>query len=207
MSLPQGNRSYTYEDYCKWDTKEGERWELIDGVPYAMSSPESERRELMDGVPYAMSSPSERHQDVSGELFVRLHAFLKGKPCKVFHAPFDVRLNANEEDNTVVQPDLLVVCDKSKLDGKSCKGAPDLVIEIISPSSLRHDRMLKYGRYMQAGVREYWIVEPDTKLVQVCTLQNNRYVVEVYDETSGIPVKVLDGCIIEMADVFGEDEE
>jgi len=185
MPMPQQNERYTYADYCTWD--DSERWELIEGIPYAMSP-----------------APSQHHQEISGELHLQLATFLKGKPCKVFHAPFDVRLNVDDEDDTVVQPDLLVVCDHSKLDGKCCRGAPDLVIEILSPSTARHDRMVKMQQYQQAGVREYWIVDPDTKTVQVCILENGRYFVTAYADTDTAPVAVLPGCEINLSDVFAE---
>lgn len=181
MPLPQENQKYTYADYFTWD--DSERWELIDGVPYAMSP-----------------APSQVHQEISGELFGQLREYLKRKPCKAFHAPFDVRLNAADEDNIVVQPDLLVVCDSSKLDGKSCKGAPDLVIEILSPSTARTDRITKLNKYQQAGVREYWIVDPDTQTIQVCFFE--RGTVKGYTDSDIVPVGILPGCEINLHDVF-----
>jgi hypothetical protein len=117
MGLPalKGDTIYTYKDYLGWGYNE--RWELIDGVAYNLSP-----------------APSRTHQEVSGELFATIHNHLKGKECKVYHAPFDVRLpEANESDEdtrTVVQPDIVVVCDKAKLDDKGCKGAPDLIRQI-----------------------------------------------------------------------------
>ena len=183
MPLAQSNEYYTYTDYCTWD--DGERWELIDGVPYAMSP-----------------APSRIHQEISGNLYGQFFNFLRNKPCKVYSAPFDVRINADAEDDTVVQPDLLVVCDHSKLDEKGGKGAPDLVIEILSPSSARHDKFLKFNCYQRAGVREYWMVDPDTKTVQVCILENGKYIASVYDDS--IPVEALPGCTIDLKDVFAE---
>ena len=185
MSLPQRNLRYTYSDYCSWD--DGERWELIDGVPYAMSP-----------------SPMRKHQGVSMALSSQLYNFLKEKPCKVYHAPFDVRLNADAEDDTVCQPDIVVVCDKSKLDEKGCKGAPDLVIEILSPSSLRMDRLIKLTKYRQAGVREYWIVDPDNRGVEAYVLDGERYYITGYVDEA--PVTVLPGCVINLKDVFLETE-
>jgi segregation and condensation protein B len=134
---------YTYADYLTWDDKV--------------------RYELIDGMPYMMASPSQKHQEISGELFRQLGNFLLGKPCKPFHAPFDVRLNANKSDDTVVQPDLLVVCDHSKLDGKSVNGAPDFIIEILSPSTMSYDLIIKLNKYMRSGVREYWVVDPESR--------------------------------------------
>ena len=184
MPLQNEEKRYTYADYCTWD--DSERWELIDGAPYAMSS------------------PSQRHQSILGELFGQLWSYLKGKPCVPFMAPFDVRLNAAENDDTVVQPDILVVCDNSKLDGKCCKGAPDLVIEILSASTAMFDRFIKFQKYREAGVREYWIVDPDTKTLQVYTLKQGEYVVTAYFETPIAPVSILPGCEINLDDVFAE---
>ncbi|MCL1822679.1 MAG: Uma2 family endonuclease [Oscillospiraceae bacterium] len=189
MEALKKNIHYTYKDYESWELKEGERFELIDGFPYAMSA------------------PSPIHQGISMILSRLFSNFLHGKSCKVFHAPFDVRLNAKgDNDDNVVQPDLLVICDKSKLDDKGCNGAPDMVIEITSPSTARHDRLIKFQKYQNAGVREYWIVEPETKTVQACILENEKYFVKPYGEDDNIPVTVLEGCEISMKEVFAEDE-
>ena len=185
MPIPQQDERYTYADYCTWD--DNGRWELIDGAAYAMSP-----------------APTRTHQQISGELYRQLANFLKGKPCKVYHAPFDVRLNAGSEDNTVIQPDLVVVCDSSKLDEKGCKGAPDLVVEVLSPTSARTDKLLKFQKYQRAGVREYWIVDPETKAVQVCVLRDEFYLVTMYADTDTAPVSVLSGCEINLQDVFAE---
>jgi len=177
-------KKYTYADYESWD--DGNRYELTDGKIHMMSP------------------PSQKHQEISGELFVQFHNFLRGKACKVLAAPFAVRLNADKEDDTIFEPDLLVVCDKSKLDGKRCNGAPDLVIEILSPSTASRDRVTKFNKYLQAGVREYWIVDPESKTVSVHILENGKYVVQSYGDTGEITVSVLEGCIISAEDVFAE---
>ena len=182
-ALPAYKR-YTYTDYCTWD--DDVRWELIDGVPYMMSA------------------PNRRHQEILMQLSNLLWNFLKGKPCKVYVAPFDVRLNADTRDDTVVQPDVLVVCDRSKLDGKACVGAPDLAIEILSKSSSMRDRTIKLNRYLQAGVREYWIVDPDKNTVSVNILKNGKYVTRTYGGDATIPVHVLEGCKIALPEVFAE---
>jgi len=175
---------YTYADYCTWD--DNERWEIIDGVSYAMSP-----------------APSSIHQRTLLELAGQLRDFLKGKTCEIFVAPFDVRLNAaGDDDDDVFQPDILVVCDRAKIDDKGCNGAPDLVIEILSPSTARLDKVLKLNKYQDAGVREYWIVDTDSKTLQVCILENGKYIIKAYDETHTVPVHVLDGCIINLSDVF-----
>lgn len=186
MFIPKKDERYTYADYVTWD--DDERWELIDGVPYAMSP-----------------APTQKHQEVGGEIYRQLANFLKGKPCKVFLAPFDVRLNADETDDTVCQPDILVVCDSTKLDGKCCKGAPDLVIEVLSPSTARKDRLIKYTRYQKAGVQEYWMVDVDTKTVDVAILENGIYVrTKFYSDEDILNVKVLDGCAVNLSEVFAE---
>ena len=189
-----GSVLYTYEDYCTWD----------DEIRY----------ELIDGIPYVLSAPLRKHEDISGSLFYQLYGFLKGKPCKVYDAPFDVRLDIrlkderplNEQDDarfdTVVQPDILVVCDKSKLDDKGCKGAPDLVMEILSPSSKRKDMLIKFNKYLQCGVREYWIIDPESKVVTVNILDNGKYYSTSYEETDSVTVSVLDGFQMNLEDVF-----
>ena len=175
---------FTYADYCAWP--ENERWELIDGAAYALAT------------------PTFAHQRVSGEIFGQLREFLKGKPCQVFYAPFSVRLNADEGDDTVVEPDILVVCDNKKLeDGKGVVGAPDFVIEILSPSTAKHDRERKFRLYQKAGVREYWVVDPDDKLLMAYVLRDGRYLGSVFfEDDASVPVEVLDGCTINLTEVF-----
>ena len=132
--------TYTYGDYLRWD--DGERWELIDGVAYNMTP-----------------APNRRHQAILRELSYQFTAFLAGKPCEVYFSPFDVRLpehnEKDEEVTTVVQPDLVVICDPDKLDDRGCRGAPDLVNEILSPSTSRKDMKTKLELYEKRGVREY----------------------------------------------------
>ena len=117
-------KRYTYADLLTWP--ENERWELIDGVPY------------LNGVPYgdashAVASPNWKHQKISVRLTRRFDEYLEDKVCEIYRAPFDVRLNIDEGDDIVVQPDLLVICNPEKIDDKGCNGAPDFVIEILSP--------------------------------------------------------------------------
>ncbi|MCL1822683.1 MAG: Uma2 family endonuclease [Oscillospiraceae bacterium] len=184
MEAISKDKRYTYADYLTWD----------DDVRY----------ELIDGVPYMMSSPSRIHQEILGILHVRLFNFLEGKPCRVFISPLDVRLNANKEksDNSIVQPDLLVVCDKSKVDVQSINGAPDFVIEVLSPSTASYDFIVKLNKYIQAGVREFWIVDPVTETVQVHIIENNNHIINTYEKHETVPVHILDGCIIDLKDVF-----
>jgi len=178
------DKRYTYADYCSWD--DGKRWELIEGTPYAMSA------------------PTPLHQRISKGLFRQIDAFLSGKPCEPFYAPIDVRLNADETDDTVVQPDIIVVCDPSIIDDNSCKGSPDLIIEILSPSSAKHDRIVKFQQYLKAGVREYWIVDPVEKAVQVCVLEGDRYYIEMFSDDGLVPAHALPGLEISLPDVFAE---
>ena len=185
MSPVQKDKRYTYADYVTW--------------------PDDARYELIDGEAYMMAGAGTAHQRASGDLHRQFSSFLYGKSCEVFHAPFDVRLNAaGDKDETVVQPDLLVVCDKTKIDAKGCNGAPDMVIEILSSSTASHDTVVKFNKYLQAGVREYWIVNPEIKAVSVHVLENGRYVTSAYNETDTVPVHILDGCQINMRDVFAE---
>ena len=182
---------FTYGDYLKWDDEE--RWELIDGVAYNMTP-----------------APSRFHQQVSIELCAQLVTYLRGTPCKVYAAPFDVRLpegdEADEAIRTVVQPDISVVCDQSKLDDKGCKGSPDLIIEILSPSTARKDMKEKFLRYERAGVREYWIVDPDGKLVTVHRRTDTGLFgrPDVYGEEERIKVCIFDGLEVELQSVFSE---
>ena len=182
MPLPLEKESYTYADFCKWD--DDERWELIDGVPYAMAP------------------PSRFHQSICGNLGGQLWQFLKGKPCKVYNAPIGVRLNAAASDNTVLQPDIVVVCDHSKLDSAGIIGAPDMVVEVLSPSTARRDRLDKLLEYQKAGVREYWIVDPETRTLSAHLLENGKYTIYAYGDTATVAVSVLEGCEISLPEVF-----
>jgi Uma2 family endonuclease len=181
------DQHYTYADMLEWD--------------------ESLRAEIIDGEIYMMAPPTREHQDISGELHGQLWTFLKGKPCKVYPAPFGVRLFPKDDlsDDTVVEPDIVVVCDHSKLDDRGCNGAPDLVIEILSPSNTQRDRIVKFRKYLAAGVREYWVVDPVQKTVEVHILNSGQYVTTVYDAADEAPVSVLPGCSIKLRDVFPED--
>jgi Uma2 family endonuclease len=188
MALARENLSYSYADFLEWD--------------------ESDRCELVDGEVFMLAAPSAEHQRVLMELAYQIRDFLSGKPCKVFPAPFAVRLIplADNSDDTVLEPDIVVVCDSSKLDKRGCNGAPDLVVEIISQSTARYDKVEKFRRYQAAGVREYWIVDPDSKTVQACVLENGRYILSSYDNTGSAPVTVLPGCRIDLEAVFAEGE-
>lgn len=191
MALPAGRARYTLADCLTWD--------------------ENELIEIIDGVAFMMATPSRIHQKISGELFRQLANYLEGKKCEVYAAPFGVRLFEQDGDrpedvDTVVEPDISVVCDRSKLDEHGCKGAPDLIIEILSPSSLRHDRLVKLNLYQRARVREYWIVDPKNRSVMVFLPDRNGSfrLHEDYGRADVAKVSVLEGCFIELNKVFSE---
>ena len=182
---------FTYEDYLTWP--DDERWELIDGVPYNMSP-----------------APRWQHQDIQGKLYNKFYNHLKKKPCKVFNAPFDVKLPAliktGKKRNTVVQPDILVLCDKSKLDKTGCIGAPDLIIEILSESTALKDTTTKKKLYEKNGVKEYWIVDTWTKSIIVYLLENGKYGDgEFYEDDMEIKVKSFEGLTVNLTEIFNED--
>jgi Uma2 family endonuclease len=189
MPQPQEDEHYTYEDYYTWDDEK--RWELIRGIPYAMEQ-----------------SYSMVHQTILVELVCQLSNFLKGKPCEAYMCPLDVRLNPDDGDDIVVEPDILVICDKSKLRDERCiTGAPDFIIEILAPYTVRHDRLNKFNLYKNAGVREYWIVDPETKTVSANILRDGAYVSYAYGDEDEISVAVLPGCTINMNGVFTSEED
>ena len=176
--------TYTYADVLEWD----------DDV----------RAEIIDGELYMMAGPGITHQAILRELFVPLCVFLKGKPCQAICAPFDVRPEPkwDNSDSTCVEPDIMVICDASKIRERGCYGAPDFIIEILSPSTSRIDRMVKFELYQRIGVREYWIVDPKLRQVSVHLLTKGRYTTTTYTEHDTIEVRVLPGCVISLAEVF-----
>ena len=175
-----------------------------------LAGDEEERIELIDGYPTMLSSPNRAHQKAIMELSAHLYGFLKGKKCEVYPAPFGVRPLEGKDDrpedvDTVVEPDITVVCDPDKLDDIGCKGAPDLIMEVLSPSNQRHDRVTKFNLYQRAGVREYWMVDPNQKSVQTFVLEDGRYVANNFGEAGDqLPVHILEGCTIDLAEVFLE---
>jgi len=192
LNLDETKR-YTYADYLTWF--------------------DDKRRELIDGFIRLMSpAPSTRHAKISIKLVHRLVTFIEKRKgdCELFHAPFDVRLPNNKRETvddkiyTVVQPDICLVCDLSKIDDKGCIGAPDLVIEIQSPSTTRYDAIEKYAVYEKAGVPEYWLVYPIEGEVIVYVLQKtgkyDRGTTYKYDDK--VPVKALKGLTIDLEDLF-----
>ena len=185
MEAKKFEQYYTYKDYIKWETP-GELFELIDGVPLEMLAPDR------------------RHQEASGELFAMFHAFLKGKSCKVVSAPFAVRLNANKADDTVVLPDLVVICEPMQLaDNKACKGPPTIVIEILSPSTRKHDLTTKFRKYRAAGVGQLWYVDYEFETVEILTLENGKYISERFAGEDKILVEIEDDSFeIEVNEIF-----
>ena len=162
--------------------------------------PEDTRAEVFEGQIYYMSSPSQDHQIISMELSTVLNTYIKKKQgaCRVFHAPFDVKLN--DTPLTIVQPDLMIVCDKDKLDGKRCNGAPDFIIEIVSPSNLADDYIRKLYYYKNAGVREYWIVDPRRKIVTVNYFQGDILNIQ-YSFGSTIKVNIYADLYINFSEI------
>lgn len=151
---------YTYADYLTWQLKE--KIELIKGKIIAMSP-----------------APTRFHQDIAWNLSRVLGDYFYQKPCRVYFAPFDVRLySESKEIETVVQPDLCVICDLSKLDEKGCLGSPDLVIEILSPSNSKKEMSLKFDLYQEAGVREYWIIDSKACTILIYVLKDGKYMGE-----------------------------
>ena len=191
MALPAEKERYTFADVLAWP--DDERAELIDGEAVMMAPP-----------------PSSTHQEISVELTRQLANYLEGKQCKVYHAPFAVRLfekdgDSPEDVDTMVEPDISIVCDQSKIDKHGCKGAPDMVMEILSPSTQRHDRLVKLSLYQRAGVREYWIIDPAEKSVQVFALEDGRYTAKDFGAAGDrLRVNVLEDCTIDLSQVFPE---
>ena len=187
MPLPEKNKKYTYADYLTWS--EEERWEIINGVPYLQAA------------------PTWQHQAVLLELARQFANYLQDKSCRVFTAPFDLRIpEANEKDEetpNVVQPDIIIICDNSGLKKTGYYGVPELIIEVVSPSTGQKDKIEKFNLYEKAGVKEYWIVEPDEKVVMVFTLEEGRYGrPQMYSEEDKVKVSIFDNLVIELKPVF-----
>jgi Uma2 family endonuclease len=185
-NIPGEARPFTYADYKAWELKEGERFELIDGAAYAMPA------------------PNDFHRAICGEISRQIANYLHGKPRKVRPAPYDVRLfyAEDESDDTVVQTDISVICDEKKRGTEGCRGAPDLVVEVLSPGNIAEEMVRKFNLYMKAGVRKYWVVAPAAKTVQAFVLQDGAYRGIAYDSGAVLPSAVLEGLSITLSDVF-----
>ena len=175
-------KHYTYADYLQWP--DDTRYELIDGEAFRMAP-----------------TPLIEHQEFAGEVYCQLANQLDGQPCRPYIAPVDVRLpRADEADaaiDTVVQPDVLVVCDPSKIDRRGVRGAPDWVLEVLSPSTAAHDQIAKRRTYERAGVRDYWLVHPGDRTLTVYVLDNGQYGrPEIYELKDATPIGVLPGVSI-----------
>ncbi|MDR2686391.1 MAG: Uma2 family endonuclease [Oscillospiraceae bacterium] len=174
---------YTYADYLTWD--DGQRWELIHGRAYLMAAPGTER------------------QRTSGALFFAMYGYFQGKPCQVFSAPFDVRLFPGEADDdyNVLQPDISVIYDPERVDERGGRGAPTLTVEILSPSTASRDFTSKMDLYREAGVKEYWIADPFSRVVHVYLLQaHEKRRTWEWDETLASPT--FPGLEIPLRDIF-----
>lgn len=173
---------HTYAEYRSWG--EDARYELIDGAAYLMAP-----------------APLLEHQETAGEIYRQLANALTGTRCRAFVAPLDVRLPKGEEGDdeidTVVQPDVLVVCDPQRLDRRGVRGAPDLVVEVLSPATASHDQVRKRRVYERAGVREYWLVHPTDRVLTIYRLQDGQYGrPDVFELAGQTPVGVLPGVVI-----------
>ena len=189
MDLPLEKERYTFADALAWS--------------------ENEHIEIIFGEAYMMSPPSRIHQKILIELARQFSNFLMDKTCEIYPAPFAVRPFAKKEDapedeDTMLEPDITVVCDPEKLDDYGCKGAPDLVIEILSPSTRRHDLSVKYRIYQRSGVREYWIVDPEGKTVQVFKLEDGLYNAPDVYTGGAVPVGLWEEFSIDLRRVFAE---
>ena len=189
--LTKKYNTYTYGDYLNWP--DDKRYELIAGQPYLMSP-----------------APSRKHQDVLLPILDQIYNYLKDKKCKVYCAPFDVKLpegkEKDEDISTVVQPDIVVVCDQDKLDEQGCKGAPDLVVEIISTSSVKKDKKIKRELYERHGIKEYWLVDYTQKIVEVFLLdKNNEYgKPDIYTTQDKLSISIFADLNIDLETVFRE---
>ncbi len=184
------NKQYTYADYLTW--KFDERVELIRGWVNKMSP-----------------APLRIHQEVFGIIYNQIFNYLVNSPCKVYAAPFDVRLiNKRKPVNnqsilSVVQPDISVICDLGKLDKRGCLGSPDWIIEILSPGNSRTEMKEKYALYEENGVREYWIISPTHQFIQVFHLIENKFILsDTYYHGDKIPVGIFDGFHIDSEKMF-----
>lgn len=160
--------------------------------------PEGERAELIQGELYMMATPTAVHQLLIGELYFAIANYVKQKKgaCKAFLAPFAVLLH--NDDSTYVEPDISVICDKERWDNRGCHGAPDWVIEIVSPSSKKLDYVIKLAEYQKAGVREYWIVDPLKKIIMVYSFAKDSAPV-IYHFTDKVPVGIYEDLTIDFA--------
>lgn len=199
-----GDRDYLYADMVEdsgtaYAAKVQGQYTLDDY--YAL--PEDRRVELIDGCIYDMAAPSTIHQLIAGEVHRQISNFIleHDGPCMPFISPVDVQLDC--DDKTMVQPDVIVVCDREKIQNRCIYGAPDFVVEVLSKSTRKKDLVLKLNKYMTAGVREYWLVDPDRKKVIVYDFVKEEYPV-MYGFEARIPVGIFDGdCEVDFQEIYG----
>ena len=186
------DKRYTYADYLTWlDDK---------------------RRELIDGFVSLMTpAPRRIHQEISSHLHREISNYLVNRNCKIYHAPFDVRLMKKNEKNdrdivNVVQPDISVICDLSKLDDRGCIGAPDFIVEILSPATQKRDLKDKYKLYEQSGVKEYWIIYPNDKIIYqyILNAKNKYEQKDIYVEDDKISPHIFLELTIKLSDIFAD---
>lgn len=171
---------------------------------------DDKRYELIDGIPYIMASPRVSHQELVGEIYYQLKNYLKGKKCRAFISPLDVKLSGQKDDKkefNVVQPDVMVICDGNKITEKNILGAPDLAVEILSSSNTRHDRVLKLNLYQKFGVKEYWIVSLEEQIISVYILneQGVYTIPKAYLLDDKIKINVLKDCYIDLKEFCKEN--
>ncbi|MDR6553037.1 Uma2 family endonuclease [Paenibacillus qinlingensis] len=185
MKMPEQDHHYNFQDLQEWEG----RWELISGVPFNMTP-----------------APSTTHQRILSSIFLELHSSLKDSICEVFISPFDVRLSETEEyDNpdTVCQPDLSVICNPSQIDDRGAKGAPKLIVEILSPATAIKDRNQKFKTYEKFGVSEYWIVDPAHQTVEVYGLEEGSFQKrEVFGREDKLYSFAFPECEFELKNIF-----
>ena len=183
------DKRYTYKDYLTWKFKE--RVELIKGYLFRMSP-----------------APTSEHQRISNKISTHISVFLKDRKCEVFYAPFDVRFYDQDDPakaiTNVVQPDISVICDLQKIDVRGCLGAPDLIVEILSPSTSEKDLTWKYNLYEENGVKEYWVVGPSEKTLLIYTLDRygKYHPSQLYVRSDTVRSSVLAGFALDLSDVF-----
>jgi Uma2 family endonuclease len=182
------SKTYTYADYLLFQFQE--RIEIIKGRIFKMSP-----------------APSSTHQRISQNINFGFYTFFKNQPCSIFTAPFDVLLpiSSKKKETTIVQPDLCIICDETKINEKGCMGSPDLIVEILSPNSSKHDITTKFNLYEEAGVLEYWIIEPSEKIVLVYSLQNGKYIgLKPFSEEENVKSILFPNLEMPVATVFNK---
>ena len=192
MYIPDNQRKLTYEEYLALGDEA--RYEVIDGQIFNMSP-----------------APSTKHQAIQRELLTEFNIYLRGKKCRVFGSPLDVCFS--EKDNDIknikewVEPDLVIVCDPSKIQEKRIVGPPDLVVEILSKSTVKKDKLVKFNRYQKAGVKEYWIVDPSNETVDIYLLKNSVFQHQgIFFRDDQVPVHLFENFTIDLGSIFQNAE-